>query len=59
MHHVKHLRKDGIKPTGFVSLMSKLNRKQIPVCKKCHLKIHKGDYNGMKLSELHKIKKTK
>jgi hypothetical protein len=36
MHHVRHLRKDGVKPTGFLSLMSKLNRKQIPICRSCH-----------------------
>lgn len=38
MHHVKHLRKDGNKSTGFLELMSKLNRKQIPVCRTCHKK---------------------
>lgn len=56
MHHVKHLRKDGVKPTGFLELMSKLNRKQIPVCRKCHGKIHSGKYEGMALKDLHKIK---
>lgn len=58
MHHVKHLRKAGVKPDGFTALMSTLNRKQIPVCKSCHNKIHQGAYNGMKLNELH-IKKEK
>jgi group II intron reverse transcriptase/maturase len=52
MHHVKHLRKEGVKPTGFLSLMSKLNRKQIPVCRSCHNKIHKGIYNGMAIRDL-------
>jgi hypothetical protein len=52
MHHVRHLRKGGVTETGFTTLMSKLNRKQIPVCKPCHLKIHKGLYNGLSLSEL-------
>lgn len=37
---------------GFTALMSKLNRKQIPVCTKCHRKIHDGKYDGMKLGEL-------
>ena len=59
MHHVKHLRKEGLKPTGFVALMSKLNRKQIPVCKSCHLRIHKGIYNDLSLKDLHKKTRKK
>lgn len=53
MHHVKHIRKEGVKTTGFTALMSTLNRKQIPVCKSCHKKIHKGLYNDISLKELH------
>ena len=52
MHPVKHLRKDGNKPTGFLGLMSQLNRKQIPVCTKCHQKIHKALYNDKSLKSL-------
>ncbi len=52
VHHVKHLRKDGKKPTGFLSLMSQLNRKQIPLCIPCHNKVHNGTYNGLKLKDL-------
>lgn len=58
MHHVKHIRKGGIKTIGFLSIMAQLNRKQIPVCKPCHMKIHNGEYNGIKLTELD-IKKKK
>lgn len=44
MHHVRHIRKMGErKPKGFQAVMNALNRKQIPVCKECHLKIHRGD----------------
>jgi hypothetical protein len=57
MHHVKHLRKDNVKPSGLLELMSKLNRKQIPVCRKCHISIHKGEYNGTALKDLY-IRKT-
>lgn len=42
MHHVRHLRKDSVVAPGFTALMSKLNRKQIPVCRPCHKKIHGG-----------------
>lgn len=52
MHHVNHVRKIGEKITGFKRIMASLNRKQICVCKNCHRKIHMGQYNGKKLSEL-------
>jgi retron-type reverse transcriptase len=50
-HHVKHIRVG--KTTGFLQLMNQLNRKQIPCCKKCHINIHRGVYDGMKLSDLY------
>ena len=56
MHHVRHIRKSGNKISGFTQLMSKLNRKQIPVCQSCHVKIHKGTYDGMGLDHLWKRK---
>lgn len=58
MHHVKHLKK-GISPNqkAFTKLMATLNRKQIPVCKECHLKIHKGVYDGLPLNALKQKKK--
>jgi predicted HNH restriction endonuclease len=31
--------------------MAEINRKQIPVCRDCHNKIHAGKYDGIKLSE--------
>jgi nicotine oxidoreductase len=52
MHHVKHVRKDSVEAEGFTRLMSKLNRKQLPACRPCHKKIHKGLYDGMSLNEL-------
>lgn len=54
MHHVKHIRKEGIKTTGFTQLMSRLNRKQVPVCRQCHIKIHRGQYNGITLKKADK-----
>lgn len=53
MHHVKHIRKGGKRSTGFTALMSNLNRKQIPVCKSCHKKIHAGLYKDMGLKDLY------
>jgi predicted HNH restriction endonuclease len=50
MHHVKHIRKGKVK--GFTQIMNQLNRKQIAVCRECHMKIHKGQYDGISLKDL-------
>lgn len=54
MHHVRSIRSmlKAKKVTGFQLVMRSLNRKQIPVCKDCHWKIHAGRYDGIKLSDL-------
>jgi hypothetical protein len=53
MHHVRHIRKTGAKkPVGINATLLLLNRKQIPVCTECHQKIHRGDYDGLRLSDL-------
>ncbi len=36
----------------FLSPLQRLNRKQIPVCTQCHQKIHRGEYDGIRLSDL-------
>ncbi len=53
MHHVRHIRKTGgKKPVGINAILQLMNRKQIPVCIQCHQKIHRGDYDGIRLSDL-------
>lgn len=52
MHHVKHIRKMNTKLTPMEKSMVSLNRKQIPVCRKCHLDIHNGLYDGINLKDL-------
>lgn len=56
MHHLRHIRKMTANKEsinmGFARIMQSLNRRQIPVCKSCHRKIHAGEYDGLKLSEL-------
>jgi len=53
MHHVRHIRKmDDKEPRGFTRVMAALNRKQVPVCKACHERIHRGEYDGLSLKEL-------
>jgi hypothetical protein len=55
MHHVKHVRKDGVHYGGFRKEMALLNRKQIPLCRECHMKVHDRLYNGVKLGTLKKV----
>jgi hypothetical protein len=54
MHHVRHIRKLSHQriPTGFNRILRAINRKQIPVCKACHGKIHRGEHDHIKLSDL-------
>jgi len=52
MHHVKHVRKQGFRYKGFHEQMALLNRKQIPLCKNCHKKVHAGLYDGPSLETL-------
>ena len=53
MHHVRHIRKmGGAKPQGFTAVITRLNRKQVPVCEDCHRKIHCGDFDGISPKEL-------
>nr|YP_009686222.1 putative reverse transcriptase and intron maturase [Halamphora calidilacuna]QDR25075.1 putative reverse transcriptase and intron maturase [Halamphora calidilacuna] len=59
MHHVKHVRKNGYRYKGFHQQMTLLNRKQIPLCKDCHQKVHSGVYDGPSLETLRKqMRKT-
>lgn len=48
IHHVKALRKAKSKD-WLTQMMQKMNRKQVPVCKECHIMIHKGKYDGPKI----------
>ena len=52
MHHVKHVRKHGFRYKGFHHQMALLNRKQIPLCRCCHKRVHAGLYDGPSLESL-------
>ncbi len=52
MHHVRHVRKEGVRYGGFRKEMSLLNRKQVPLCRNCHMKVHDGLYDSIKLANL-------
>jgi len=40
MHHVKHLKDLNPKLGDVDRRMAKIRRKQIPLCRQCHLKYH-------------------
>ena len=48
MHHIKHVKGSR---SGYSRIMSLLNRKQIPVCRDCHMAIHAGKYDGVELKQ--------
>lgn len=58
MHHFKHVRKTkfmeiGEEDWGINKIMSLRNRRQIPLCKNCHMnKVHAGTYKGPSLGKL-------
>jgi len=52
MHHVRHIRKHGETNQGFSLYLASINRKQVPVCHKCHRDIHNGKYDGVSLAEI-------
>ncbi len=50
VHHVRRLSSDKkVFSTTERALNSKLNRKQVVLCRKCHLDIHTNRYDGKKL----------
>lgn len=60
-HHLKHVRKRAYvlldKETPYKKIMALRNRKQIPLCENCHLKlVHTGEYRGPRLNKLAPIK---
>lgn len=54
MHHLKHIRTINVKLSPYDQKLGRINRKQIPLCKTCHIKVHKGEYSGMSLKFLRK-----
>jgi 5-methylcytosine-specific restriction endonuclease McrA len=51
MHHLKHLKTMNAKLDSFGKMMARINRKQVPLCRPCHQKVHNvfGTYTGMSL----------
>lgn len=49
MHHIKHIKTINVKLNPFDQMVAKINRKQVPLCSKCHKEIHSGKYQGKAL----------
>lgn len=49
MHHVKHIKTINTKLKPFDQLLARINRKQVPLCSKCHDEVHSGKYHGKSL----------
>lgn len=56
VHHVRSLRKRPKKVAFLQDMMSKMNRKQVPVCQKCHVNVHVGRYDGKPFKTLFRSK---
>lgn len=53
MHHVRKLRDSSraIKKDFLTSMMSRMNRKQVPICRSCHIDYHRGLIQNVKWKE--------
>lgn len=45
MHHRRPLRQKNTDNT-LKGIVQNLSRKQIPLCRPCHIKVHRGEYDG-------------
>jgi hypothetical protein len=45
IHHVRKL-ESGKSKDFLMHIQQRMNRKQIPLCKSCHIKVHRGAYDG-------------
>lgn len=57
MHHLRHL-KDTKDKSTLIKIMSKINRKMIPLCRPCHMEVHRGKYDGVSLKDLRDMQKV-
>jgi hypothetical protein len=52
-HHIRAIRKSGIKLSGFSEIIKIIGKKQIIICSKCYHNIHNGKYDKMSLSDFY------
>lgn len=53
LHHVKAIRGYGALKGNITKIMAADNRRQLPVCRMCHMDIHNGLYDDAKLSDVY------
>jgi len=56
MHHLKHLKTMNSKLDSFGRMMARINRKQVPLCRPCHEKVHNGTHTGFTLRHFKTIR---
>lgn len=56
MHHVKHIKTIPCHLSSFEKAMARINRKQVPLCHKCHVEVHAGRYCGFSLRYFYHLK---
>jgi hypothetical protein len=58
MHHLKHLKTMNARLDSFGRMMARINRKQVPLCRPCHMLVHNvfGEYAGMSLKHFSYLK---
>ena len=54
MHHLKHIKTVNANLNEFDKMMARINRKQTPLCRKCHIEVHKGIYQGKSIKNYNK-----
>lgn len=59
MHHIKHIKTLNVKLSEFDKAVARVNRKQVPLCRSCHLDVHRGKYVGDPLSNWKPINSLK
>ena len=52
VHHIRAMKDVQDYAEGWQQLMSAMRRKTLIVCKDCHERIHRGQYDGVKLTKL-------
>lgn len=52
IHHVKHIKNINKSLRPLIKDNVSVNRKQVPLCQRCHRRVHKGLYQGPKLRSL-------
>jgi hypothetical protein len=55
MHHVRHVKTINIKLNPFEKMMASINRKQVPLCRTCHVELHKGKFQKLNLDNYNKV----